>query len=72
MNIKDLPFEVQNRILNLCAKVAGDDYKALYEVLTNDAKSILSVSLEYYISEKKLYSMRKEFYERWDIGFGGC
>lgn len=65
VNVKDMPEEVQNKILNLCIEVAGEDYKALYEVMTNDKKSVLSISLEYFLSEKKLYRLRKEFYEKW-------
>ena len=67
VNIKDMPDEVQKKILNLCIEVCKEDYKALYEVITNDRKSILSVSLEYFLSEKKLYRLRKEFYEKWQI-----
>ena len=66
MNVKKMPVEVQNKILNLCIEVAGQDYKALYEVMTNDNKSILSISIEYFINEKRLYKMRKEFYEKWN------
>lgn len=66
MNVKKMPVEVQNKVLNLCIEVAGQDYKALYEVMTNDNKSILSISLEYFINEKRLYKMRKEFYEKWN------
>lgn len=65
VNVKDMPEDVQQRILNLCIEVAGEDYKALYEVVTNDKKSILSISLEYFLNEKKLYRLRKEFYEKW-------
>ena len=65
MNIKDMPDEVQQKILNLCIEVGKEDYKALYEVMTNDKKSILSISLEYFLNEKKLYRLRKEFYEKW-------
>lgn len=64
MNIKEMPDEVQQKILNLCIEIGKEDYQALYEALTNDNKSILSVSLEFCINEKKLYRMRKEFYER--------
>ena len=64
MNIKEMPDEIQQKILNLCIEIGKEDYQALYEVLTNDNKSILSVSLEYCINVKKLYKMRKEFYER--------
>ena len=52
VNVKDMPQEVQQKILNLCIEVAGEDYKALYEVVTNDKKSVLSISLEYFINEK--------------------
>ncbi len=65
VNVKDMPQEVQQKILNLCVEVAGEDYKALYEVVTNDKKSVLSISLEYFINEKRLYRLRKEFYEKW-------
>lgn len=67
VNVKDMPQEVQQKILNLCIEVAGQDYKALYEVVTNDRKSVLSISLEYFINEKRLYKLRKEFYEKWDL-----
>ena len=65
VNVKDMPIEVQQKILNLCIEVGKEDYKALYEVVTNDKKSILSISLEYFLNEKKLYRLRKEFYEKW-------
>lgn len=65
VNVKDMPEEVQQKILNLCIEVGKEDYKALYEVVTNDKKSILSISLEYFLNEKKLYRLRKEFYEKW-------
>ena len=65
MNVKDMPEEIQRKILSLCIEIGKEDYQALYEVLTNDSKSILSISLEYYLNEKKLYRMRKEFYEKW-------
>lgn len=65
MNVREMPENVQQKILNLCIEVGKEDYKALYEVLTNDNKSVLSISLEYFLSEKRLYRLRKEFYERW-------
>lgn len=67
MNIRDMPEHIQHKILNLCIEIGQEDYRALYEVLTNDNKSILSISLEYFISEKKLYRLRKEFYEKWKL-----
>lgn len=65
VNVKEMPEDVQQKILNLCIEVGKEDYKALYEVVTNDKKSILSISLEYFLNEKKLYRLRKEFYEKW-------
>lgn len=65
MNVREMPEEVQQKILNLCVEVGKEDYKALYEVLTNGNKSVLSISLEYFLSEKRLYRLRKEFYEKW-------
>ena len=65
INVKDMPEEVQQKILNLCIEIGKEDYKALYEVMTNDKKSILSISLEYFLNEKRLYRLRKEFYEKW-------
>lgn len=65
MNVREMPEDVQQKILNLCVEVGKEDYKALYEVLTNDNKSVLSISLEYFLSEKRLYRLRKEFYEKW-------
>lgn len=67
MNVRDMPESVQQKILNLCIDVGKEDYRALYEVLTNDNKSILGISLEYFVSEKKLYRLRKEFYEKWEL-----
>lgn len=65
VNVKDMPEYVQQKILNLCIEIGGEDYNALYELLTNNNKSVLNISLEYYLNEKKLYQMRKEFYEKW-------
>lgn len=65
VNVKDMPEDVQQKILNLCIEVGKEDYRALYEAVTNDKKSILSISLEYFLNEKKLYRLRKEFYEKW-------
>lgn len=65
MNVREMPEDIQQKILILCVEVGKEDYKALYEVLTNDNKSVLSISLEYFLSEKRLYRLRKEFYEKW-------
>lgn len=67
MNINDMPENIQQKVLNLCVEVGQQDYKALYELLTNDNKSVLSISHEYFLNEKLLYKMRKEFYEKWEL-----
>ncbi len=65
VNENDMPKEVQQKILNLCIEVGKEDYKALYDVVTKSDKSVLSISLEHHLSEKALYRMRKDFYEKW-------
>ena len=67
MNIKDMPENIQQKVLSLCVEVGQQDYRALYELLTNDNKSVLSISHEYFLNEKLLYKMRKEFYEKWEL-----
>lgn len=63
VNIKRQPQEVQACVWNLCALVGGEDADALYEFLTDDRMSAEAVCMKYYISGKKLYRMRKKFYE---------
>ena len=65
VNENDMPKEVQQKILNLCIEVGKEDYKALHDVVTKSDKSVLSISLEHHLSEKALYRMRKDFYEKW-------
>lgn len=65
INVRDMPDEIQNKILNLCIEVAGENYRALYAALTDDTKNIHGIALEYHISETQLYFLRKNFYERW-------
>ena len=65
VNYNDMPQEVQDRILKHCIGIAGLDYLALFEVVTNDTKSVAGISKEYNISEKRLYKLRVEFYENW-------
>ncbi len=65
MNIKDMPEEVQQKVLNLCIEVGKENYRALYAMLTDDSKSIHGIAMEYCISETQLYYYRKKFYENW-------
>ena len=65
VNMQEMSDEVKEKITNLCMEVGKEDYKALYDVVTNNNKSILQISHEYFLNEKKLYKMRKDFYEKW-------
>lgn len=64
-NYRDMPDDIQDRIINLCISIAGKDYKALFDALTNEHLNMVAIAEKYFISEKKLYSWRKEFYEYW-------
>lgn len=65
-NLKEQPDSVKKQVTDLAKNVAGEDYKALLEVLANERQSVRGVSIKYYISEKRLYKYRKQFYERWN------
>lgn len=65
INHRDMPPQVQEKILRLCRTVAGEDADALHEFLTNENTSATGVSLRYYINEKRLYALRRRFYEEW-------
>ena len=65
VNVKDMPEEVQKKILNLCVEVAGEHYVALYTMLTDDTKNVHGIAMEYHLSETQLYHYRKKFYESW-------
>ena len=67
VNYKDLPKEYQKKILDLCLKTGGEHHAALFALMTNEYKTVVSVSLEYYISETQLYHYRRKFYEAWDV-----
>ena len=57
------PAAVRDRISDMCVNVAGMDYEALWAVLTDKSRNVSRISMDYYIPEKRLYRMRKEFYE---------
>lgn len=64
INIKDMPEEIKNKIIELCMSVAGEHWIALYAMLTDDTRNVHSVAMEYHISETQLYHYRKLFYEK--------
>lgn len=65
VNIKEMPEDVQQKVLNLCIEVGGQYYKALYTMLTDDTKNVHAVAMEFHLSETQLYHYRKKFYESW-------
>jgi hypothetical protein len=66
VNYRDLPEQTQQKIVNLCNDVGGEEYaEVLFEVMTNSNKSIRSLAMEYHINEMSLYRYRKKFYEAW-------
>ena len=66
-NYINLSAEKQEKIKRLCSEVVrgnDDDFRALFAVLTT-SKSIRCIAFEHYMSERKLYYLRKQFYEKW-------
>ncbi len=68
VDFKNQPEEVQTKIKCLCRNISekfGEKEEILFKFLTDDKVSATSLSLKYFVPEKKLYRMRKEFYEKW-------
>lgn len=62
LNYRNLDRNEQEYIKQLCKDIAGGDYRALMDVMTKGV-SVRRAAADAYISEKKLYRWRKEFYE---------
>ncbi|MBE6648823.1 MAG: hypothetical protein E7614_04805 [Ruminococcaceae bacterium] len=58
------PKTVKNKINKLCDEIGGEFRDALFEFVTTE-KTVTEISLKHYVSETKLYNMRKKFYESW-------
>lgn len=65
VNYRDLPDEVVRKITRMCDDIGKEHALVLFEVVTNDNKSIRALAMEYHISESQLYLYRKRFYEAW-------
>ena len=65
VNYKDMPEDIQKKISDLCNEVGKEYSEVLFKVVTDNKKSIRSLSMEYHISESQLYLYRKRFYEAW-------
>lgn len=68
LNYDNLARDLKCRIDELCRELGGEDCEALFEVLTTDSdvKTVEAIAREHYTSEKKLYSLRAEFYKRFE------
>ena len=64
LNSDSQPKRTQDKIKRLCDDVGGAYSAALREVMCG-RKSITAISREFFVSESKLYDMRKVFYEKW-------
>lgn len=64
LNCDRQPKRIQDKIQRLCDDVGGAYSDALRQVMCS-RKSITAISREHYVSETKLYAMRKVFYEKW-------
>ena len=65
INYEDMPEDIQNKITDLCKEVGKEYADVLFEVVTDNKKSIRSISIEHHVSESLLYRYRKKFYEAW-------
>lgn len=65
MDIKNQPPEIQRKVAYMCEEIGAEDSEALYEFLTNEYLNVNGVAQKYFISETKLYELRKKFYEAW-------
>lgn len=63
------PPNIQKRILNLCTEAAGEDFAALFDVLTDNCKTLERIAADFYLSPRKLSDYRVKFYELWDKRF---
>ncbi len=66
MDFKNQPAKVQRKIKDMCEKIGGDNSTALFEVLTNDKKSLERIADENFLTVKSLCEMRKKLYETWE------
>lgn len=63
-NYKYKSCRVQMEIVNLCEEIGGENAVALFELLTTDSSAV-QINMRYYIPERALYDMRRDFYHKW-------
>lgn len=72
MNYQKQSEDMKSKIVNLCHNVCrecGEEAelyeKALFEFITNQYIGASGIVMKYYVSDKLLYKLRRNFYERW-------
>lgn len=72
-NYSSLPQTCRDAIDRICNEVGGDYRDALFAVLTEKERNTSSVSMQYFVSNKRLFNLRARFYEEfWKQVFMGC
>jgi len=64
LNYPILSAYMRRKIDRLCLEVGQEDAQALFSLVTKD-ESVTKLSRLHYVSERKLYDLRKAFYEKW-------
>lgn len=72
-NYSSLPKLYRDAIDRICSETGGDYRDALFAVLTEKERNTSSVSMQYFVSNKRLFNLRARFYEEfWKQVFMGC
>ncbi len=72
-NYCSLPKLYRDAIDRICNETGGDYRDALFAVLTEKERNTSSVSMQYFVSNKRLFNLRARFYEEfWKQVFMGC
>lgn len=64
-NFHSLGRKEKTRILAVVTEVGKGEADALFCLLTKPEMNVLGVSMKYCVSEKRLYALRKRFYEEY-------
>ena len=64
LTYNDQSQEIRDKILNLCIDISGEEYQALFELMTTQ-KSAIAISKKHFVSERTLYRRRAKFYCIW-------
>ena len=65
LNVCRIDKKTQDKILNLCIAVAGEDYQALYKFLTDRYVNYAYIYTHFGVGEKLLRKYKRDFYVKW-------